>query len=180
MLQLFGTQQMTLQKHFKSLHRRAIKVVLKRTSLTDKDYKVAQILPLSSRLTSNKARFVHTILSGRAPMYLSTKLLINQSSGNSSRKLNVPIPRIDLFKSSLVYSGPVLWNSVPSELSFQSVLQCLKSILCFIYYLSWVLRETMIIYIYIYLSMCCSNLCCAASGSPYILCVCALCACNFR
>ncbi len=49
-------------------------------------------------------------------MYLSTKLFINQSSRNSSRKLNVPIPRIDLFKSSLVYSGPVLWNSLPSEL----------------------------------------------------------------
>ena len=66
---------------------------------------------------SNKARFVHKIVSGRAPMYsLSTKLLINQSSRNSSRKLNVPIPRIDLFKSSQVYSGPVLWNSLPSEL----------------------------------------------------------------
>ena len=51
-------------------------------------------------------------------MYLSIKLLINQSSSDSSRKLNVPIPRIDLFKSSLVYSGPVLWNSLPSELRF--------------------------------------------------------------
>ena len=105
------------KKHLKSLHRRTIKIVLlKRTSLTDKDYKAAQILPLSSRLMSNKGRFVHEILSGRAPMYLSTKLVINQSSRNSSRKLNVPIPRIELFKSSLVYSGPVLWNSLPSEL----------------------------------------------------------------
>ena len=59
---------------------------------------------------------MHKILSGRAPMYLSTKLFINQSSRNSPRKLNVPIPRIDLFKSSLVYSGPVLWNSLPSKL----------------------------------------------------------------
>ena len=117
MLQLFGTQQVTLQKPLKSLHRRANRIVLlKRTSLTDKDYKAAQILPLSSRLMSNKGRFVHKILSGRAPMYLSTKLFINQSSRNSSRKLNVPIPRIDLFKSSLVYSGPVIWNSLPSEL----------------------------------------------------------------
>ena len=51
---------------------------------------------------SNKARFVHKIVSGRAPMYLSTKLLINQSSRNSSRKLNVPIPRIDLFNTFCV------------------------------------------------------------------------------
>ena len=112
-----GLSKWLFAKTLKSLHRRAIKnVLLKRTSLTDKDYKAAQILQLSSRLMSNKARFVHKIVSGRAPIYLSTKLLINQSSGNSSRKLNVPIPRIDLFKPSLVYSGPAVWNSLPSEL----------------------------------------------------------------
>ena len=107
---LWDSASDSLQKNtLKSLHRRAIKIVLlKRTSLTDKDYKTAQILLLSSRLMSNKARFVHKILSGRAPIYPSSKLLINQSSKNSPRKLNVPIPRIDLFKSSLVYSGPAL------------------------------------------------------------------------
>ena len=119
MLQPFGTQQVTLQNPLKSLHWRAIKtVLLKRTSLTDKDYKMAHILPLSFRLMISKARFVHKIVSGRPPIYLSTKLLINQSSKNSSRKLNVPIPRIDLFKSSLVYSGSALWNSLLSELKF--------------------------------------------------------------
>ena len=64
----------------------------------------------------NKVRFVHKVVSGRAPIYLSTKLFINQSSRNTSRKLNVPIPRADLFKSSLVYSGTALWNSLPSAL----------------------------------------------------------------
>ena len=64
----------------------------------------------------NKASFVHKIVSGRASIYLSTNLLINQSSRNSSRKLNVPIPRIDLFKSILVYSGPAFCNSLPSKL----------------------------------------------------------------
>ena len=136
---LWDSASDSLQKPLKSLHRRAIKIVLlKRTSLTDKDYKAAQILPLSSRLMSNKARFVHKIVSGRTPMDLSTKLLINQSSRNSSRKLNVPIPRIDLFKSSLVYSGPVLCNSLPSELRLPvgRTLRCLKSILRFICCLS--------------------------------------------
>ena len=114
---LWDSASDSLQKPLKSLHRRAIKIVLlKRTSLTDKDYKAAQILPLSSRLMSNKACYVHKTVSARAPIYLSTKLLINQSSRNSSRKLNVRIPRIDLFKSSLVYSGSALWNSLPSEL----------------------------------------------------------------
>ena len=100
---------LSLQKRLKSLHRRAIKIdLLKRTSLADKDYKTAQILPLSSRVMCNKARFVNKIVSGRPPIFVSTNLLINQSSRKSPRKLDVPIPRIDLFKSSLVYSGPAL------------------------------------------------------------------------
>ena len=64
----------------------------------------------------NKVRFVHKAVSGRASIYLSTKLFINQSLSNSSRKLNVPKPRIDLFKSILVYSGLALWKSLPSAL----------------------------------------------------------------
>ena len=60
---LWDSASDSLQKPLKSLHRRAIKIVLlKRTSLTDKDYKAAQILTLSSRLMSNKGRFVHTVV----------------------------------------------------------------------------------------------------------------------
>ena len=62
---LWDSASDSLQKPLKSLHRQAIKIVLlKRTSLTNKDYKVAQILPLSSRLMSNKASFVHKIVLG--------------------------------------------------------------------------------------------------------------------
>ena len=75
---LWDSASDSLQKTLKSLHRQAIKIVLlKRTSLTDKDYKSVQILPLSSRLMSNKARFVPKIVSGRAPMYLSGNKIID-------------------------------------------------------------------------------------------------------
>ena len=175
MLQLFGGD--SLQNPLKSLYRprAAIKIVLlKRTSLTDKDYKATQILPLSSRLMSNKARFVHKIVSGRAPIYLSTKLLINQSSRNSSRKLNVPIPRIDLFKSGLVYLVLLSGTHCPANWGFQSVHQCLKSVLRFICYLSYVLRETMIIYVLLQPVLCCFR------QPIHFVCPCALCACSFR
>ena len=63
---LWDSASDSLQKPLKSLHRRAIKIVLlKCTSLTNKDYKAAQILPISSRLISNKARFLHKIVLGR-------------------------------------------------------------------------------------------------------------------
>ena len=132
MLQLFVIQQVTA-KTLEVTTQVNNQNYSSKTKLTLRE--TAQILPLSSRLMCNKARFVHKIISGRAPIYLSTKLFINQSSRNSSRKLNVPIPRIDLFKSSLVYSGTALWNSLPSALRLP-VLQCLKSVLRFICYLS--------------------------------------------
>ena len=113
MLQLFVIQQVTA-KTLEVTTQVNNQNYSSKTKLTLRE--TAQILPLSSRLMCNKAHFEHKFVSGRAPIYLSTKSLINQSSRNSSRKLNVPIPRIDLFKSSLVYSGPALWNSLPSAL----------------------------------------------------------------
>ena len=63
----------SLQKPLKSLHRQTIKIVpLKRTALANKDNKAAQILPLSSRLMRNKARYVHKIVLGWAPIFLNT------------------------------------------------------------------------------------------------------------
>ena len=77
---------------------------LKDTSLTNDDYKKTTILTLKHRLMYNKARFMHKILSGKAPTYLVKRVSINLYSRNYSRKLNVPMPRLDLFKSSLMYS----------------------------------------------------------------------------
>ena len=53
-LTLWDSASHSLEKPLESIHRSAIKtVLLKRTSLTDKDYKTAQILPLSPRLMCN-------------------------------------------------------------------------------------------------------------------------------
>ena len=172
---LWDSASDSLQKPLKSLHRRAIKIVLlKRTSLTDKDYKAAQILPLSSRLMSNKGLFVHKIVSGTAPIYLSTKLLINQSSRNSSRKLNVPIPRIDLFKSSQVYSGPVLWNSLPSELRLPVSPSVFKKHLT-LHMLSLLGVTWNHDHIYIYIHVLLEPVLCCFSQPIHFVCLCSIC-----
>ena len=74
----------------------------------------------------NKARFMHKILLGKAPTYLVKRVSINLYSRNYSRKLNVPMPRLDLFKSSLMYSGPTLWNSLPVALTEPSTVSVFK------------------------------------------------------
>ena len=94
---LWDSASESLLKPLKSLHRRAIKIILlKHTSLTNEDYKNTTLLPLKAWLMCNKARFMHTILSGKAPTYLLEKLSINHYSRNCSRKPNVPTPTLGI------------------------------------------------------------------------------------
>ena len=50
-------------------------------------------------------------MSGKFPPSLTANCSLKQPRHSS--KLNIPIPRIDLFMSILAYSGSVLWNSLP-------------------------------------------------------------------
>ena len=105
-----------------SLHRRAIKIVmLKSSSLTASDYKQLNILPLKFRFMFNKAVLMFKILSGAAPHSLTSKFEVNNA--RHSHKIVVPRPRIDLYKSSLHYSGGMLWNNLPNTLKNISSLQ---------------------------------------------------------
>ena len=98
-----------------SLHRRALKLILlKSTSLTVTDYKTLCILPLKLRFEHNKGIFMYKIMFEIAPPYLKQLFQVNRSRGLN--KITIMIPRIDLFKSSLTFSGAVLWNSLPEPL----------------------------------------------------------------
>ena len=66
------------------------------------------------KLDYNKGVLMQNIMSGKAPLTLIAKFPLSESRHTS--KFNVPIRRMDLFKSSLVYSGGVLWNSHPGSL----------------------------------------------------------------
>ena len=103
-------------KPLKSLHKRAVKLVInKSTSLLTSDYKRVNILPLDLKLTYNKGIVMHKIMRGFAPPYLSSKFSINYA--RHSKTISTPLPRIDLFKSSLSYSGGTLWNNLPKGLT---------------------------------------------------------------
>ena len=98
-----------------SLHKTALKaILLETTTLAISDYNFLSTLPLKERLNYSKGVLIHKIMSGKVPPSLRAKFSLNQS--RHSGKLNIPIPRIDLFKSSLVYSGGVLWNALPDSL----------------------------------------------------------------
>ena len=110
---LWDTASANTLKPLIRLHKRAIKLVLqKTTSLTDDDYKSLNVLPIYKRLNFNKGILMHKIITGKAPPYLTNSFSINQS--RCKLNIHVPNPRIDLYKSSLTYSGAKLWNSLPT------------------------------------------------------------------
>ena len=57
---------------------------------------------------------MHKIMTSCVPPNLSANFPIN--SARNSGSVCIPIPRIDLFKTSLLYSGGTLWNTLPKYL----------------------------------------------------------------
>ena len=109
-----------------NVHRRAVKLIIdKSSSLTDADYKQANILPLRAKLLYNKGIFMHKILCGNAPSSLMSMFSFNDY--RHSHKVNLPLPTIILCKSSLTYSGGWLWNHIPDYLKAESNLKTFKS-----------------------------------------------------
>ena len=107
-------------KPLQSLYRRAIKlIILKSSSLTVSDYKNLNILPIKMKLKFNKALFMFKIMSGFAPPSLRGKFVTN--SNRHIQRVIVPLPRIDLFKTSFTYSGGCLWNELLSSLKVDEI-----------------------------------------------------------
>ena len=108
-----------------SLYKRGLKLILSKcSSLTIDDYKCLEFLPLKEKLLYNKAIFMYKILSGSAPIALTELFYINKY--RHRQHISIPRPRLDLYKSSLAYSGGYLYNSLPETLKNQPNLQKFK------------------------------------------------------
>ena len=97
-----------LKKRLNSLHRRAVKLILPDTTLTtDQKLKEMRIMSLQKQLEYNKGLFMYRLLSNEAPEYISNLYTHTPSRYSSSRNY-LPRPRIDIFKTSISFSGAFL------------------------------------------------------------------------
>ena len=112
---LFDTCSANTLKPLARLHKRAIKVILlKSSSLVPCDYSNLSILPLSDEFKLNKAVLMYRIMDGLAPpIRYTSSILINK-------------PRIDLVKTSLLYSGGSLWNMIPEPIKYKPSIICFR------------------------------------------------------
>ena len=119
-----GTSQVNLNRIFR-LQKRACKIIL--------DYNVVnvvesmedlKILTVYDRLYLRKAKFMHKVSLGECPAYISElfqERLPNENiptlrSSSSGHSFITPRPYKEIFKQSITYSGPIIWNSLPSGL----------------------------------------------------------------
>jgi ribonuclease P/MRP protein subunit RPP40 len=116
-------------KRLNSLQRRAVKQILPSESSLSTDQKLEklQILPLPKHLLYNKGVVMFKIWNGFFPEYLC-KLFTKSDSGYSTSRRNFikPRPRIDIFKTSLSFSGSSFWNTLPSSITHTRSLSSFK------------------------------------------------------
>ena len=103
-------------KKLNSVYRRAIKHLIYNPSLnTDEKLKSLKLLPLEKHLEFNKSIIVHKINNGKSPSYL-TQLMNKATPRYNSKNLIPPRSFNDCFKTSLAFSGSILWNKLPLNL----------------------------------------------------------------
>ena len=112
-------------KRLNSLYRRAAKLILPNPYLsTEHKLRDLKILPLAQHLKFNKGILMHKVWTSSVPSYISN--LFTQQKSRSRLDFCIPRPRIDLYKTSLSYSGSHLWNSLPNHVKICPSLSCFK------------------------------------------------------
>ena len=85
-------------------------------------------MSLQKQFDYNKGLFMYRLLSNEAPEYISNLYTHIPSRCSNSRNyhLSLPRPRIDIFKTSISFSGAHLWNNLPLTVRFCQSLSSFK------------------------------------------------------
>ena len=111
-------------KQIRSIHRRSLKVITAKKKILPEDYRSNKILPLAKRHKFNKGTTMFKCVNDLAPANLTS--MFSYKNERDKTKLYVPLPRIDLFKSSLKFSGASLWNTLPLHIQQSSNLNSFR------------------------------------------------------
>ena len=110
-----------------SLHRRAVKLLLPdKNSSTDEKMKALSILPLQKQLYFNKAVLMLKVNRRMTPSYI---ISLFSESNNRTNRYVLPKTRIDLYKTSLSFSGSTCWNSLPVAIKTVGTIKSFKRVL---------------------------------------------------
>ena len=96
-------------------------------------------LEFEKRIMFQKCILMYKCLNGIAPIYLEEIFTYNEA-GYSLRsctdsKIQLPKPKLEIYKKSFHFSGPEIWNSIPIHIRSSKSLKSFKD-KCFLYLLS--------------------------------------------
>ena len=85
---------------------------------TDEKFTNLKILSLNQQMKFNKFILMHRIITDKSPKYLTSILKIQSCPQTKSRSplFSLPRPRINLYKTSLSFSGKFIWNTLPHDI----------------------------------------------------------------
>jgi hypothetical protein len=116
-----GTGKTNLDKLF-LLQKRAFKIILgpEYTSFPEALEKI-NALSIHQRILIQKAKFMYKVHQNLLPTYILEMFEYRKPSNTALRSISntdfqIPRPRIELFKETMSYSGPMIWNKIPIEI----------------------------------------------------------------
>jgi len=113
-------------KKINSLYRRALKILnTKPVNTPNAIYINLNILPLKDQFLYNTAILMFKIFHEKTPDYLM-KFFQKPFADNRLQTCKFPLPRIDLFKTSLSFWGATVWNSLPQSCKLSTTLRLFK------------------------------------------------------
>ena len=106
------------------LQRRACKLILGNEYIDFESAKSSlKILSFEQSVFLNKAKVMFKVANGLVPQYISdmfkrrSEIAQNTSLRSiTNENFTIPKPSLALYKESISYSGPVVWNSIPNEI----------------------------------------------------------------
>ena len=115
-------------KRLDSLQKRGIKLLANASSLTTEIYLKFHFLPLRQQLTFNGCVIMYKFYMDKLPSSLNVFFQKGRDA-NRSCLYKLPLPRIDLFKSSLSFWGASIWNILPIACKQRTSLSSFKNAL---------------------------------------------------
>ena len=116
---IWGSSTKTNLNCLLKLQKRACRIILedKYTTISEA-MSVINILTIEQRIILQKAKFMYKVSKNKVPLYVQEFF---QSQNQAERELRyrnnlnyvVPKPNKELFKGSMSYTGPLLWNEIP-------------------------------------------------------------------
>lgn len=114
-------------KKLNSLHKRAVKLLISTPNMsTQEKYSELDILPLPKQFQYNASVLVYKVFTNNTPNYL-LNLFTKPTPGQRLPNFKLPLPRIDLYKTSFAFWGASIWNNLPPSPKLARSLSSFKS-----------------------------------------------------